>query len=233
MTAMRRRNAVRRTLLASFLLSFFWLHLSKAFDPFKPLPSFGGIGSTKSSLPGPHKGAGDQQQDSGNLPDSLPGLEVDASLPSSYSYARYTRTIHGHAAAVPIYQDLLHRNPEDKSAASRIAASPHALRRQDTLRDASSEDIMELKRLLVESGYTASSMHRLFGAPVVDEKCTATGPVYVRPVTSGKAPRSCPFTFLCDRPNEQGEDRSPDNEARREESRKCLAALFLLGFSGK
>ena len=161
--------------------------------------------------------------------ESIDEEDLSTVLPQMYSYAKYVRTVHGHDAAVPLYQELLRRNPKDKSAASRIAAFPH-----DTysVSQSSSKSIQEFARILRQSDFNASSMHRLFGAPLVkEEHCTATGPIYARPVTSTYPSKDCPFTFLRQQPQYSNLDDNEKLLQQQEESKKCLAALFVLGFS--
>eukprot|EP00539_Tryblionella_compressa_P002880 CAMPEP_0178746990 /NCGR_PEP_ID=MMETSP0744-20121128/8087_1 /TAXON_ID=913974 /ORGANISM="Nitzschia punctata, Strain CCMP561" /LENGTH=102 /DNA_ID=CAMNT_0020400205 /DNA_START=236 /DNA_END=540 /DNA_ORIENTATION=+ len=55
------------------------------------------------------------------------------SLHSLYSKARQVRTIEGHEQALPLYEELLCRNPSDVTAATRIAAERDSPQRHKEL----------------------------------------------------------------------------------------------------
>jgi methylase of polypeptide subunit release factors len=172
----------------------------------------------------------------------------------AYNYAKFIRTVYGKERAIPFYRDiLLHLNPNDFSAASRIAATstnnitssfgPLVEGITTTVRQR--QDIRSFADVLRSSNYTASMVNTIFDAPITyNEQCTATGPIYAKPVTSTYPTKPCPFTFeqtsatttdSTDTAN-QKEHRTTiknkeEKEANVEESKKCLIALFILGFA--
>ena len=58
--------------------------------------------------------------------------DVSSLQQSLYSEARQVRTLQGHEKAVPLYQEILALNPNDVTAATRIAANSRSKERHNT-----------------------------------------------------------------------------------------------------
>ena len=162
-------------------------------------------------------------------------------ISAQYAFARRVRALHGHENAIPFYETLLTSYPKDRSAASHIAASRSALQRQDRIfecRNDSNErknDALKLHNLLKQSNFTAKDIHITFCGEDSDRttqilKCSATGPVYIKPIVAGIFSKQM-------LPLNESQD---NNQLRRctivdkiTISRNCLINLFVLGFTGK
>mmetsp|Transcript_29342 Transcript_29342/g.45634 ORF Transcript_29342/g.45634 Transcript_29342/m.45634 type:complete len:554 (-) Transcript_29342:2366-4027(-) len=133
-------------------------------------------------------------------------------LGASYAQARDVRALEGHETALPLYQDILSRNPNDCTAASLIAGNEHTPKLQDKACGCSSIDdvrrIRSLQKVLLESDFTRKGVAELFG--VESEKSFVAGPIYVKPVVAGT---SCPEPL-----------------STSDSPLKCLVKMFLLGF---
>ena len=141
------------------------------------------------------------------------------STTNSYPAARSIRVNEGHDAAVKYYQSLLLENPDDTTAATRIAASPLAPDRHDLACPVGDTDdqIASLKALLDESGYNRINIGKLFGVI----KQYPLGPTYLIPVEAGSKKRRPPLPFSSE--SKIG--------AKRMNSLSCLISMFLLGFA--
>lgn len=138
-----------------------------------------------------------------------------ANLESQYRHARHVRVTQGHAAAVPLYQQLItQENPQDITAASRIAANPSAPKIQEQIcyqHDQQQEQkylLRQLQTLLQSSHYHTTSIAELLQIP--EHQARARAPVYLTPSSAGTTTQ-LPFPL--------------DNPTALE----CLVALFLLG----
>ena len=150
-----------------------------------------------------------------------PITAYSSSLPT-YDEARATRIVQGHAAAVPLYQQLLVHNPQDRTAASRIAASEWTMSQQDKACQADCEDIKKWKHILDTSNYNNKYVQQLFGIRGEGSLgYDSQGPLFLRPVSAGST--LTPPILQYDR---QG-------KTMGDMSLVCLASLFLLGFAGK
>lgn len=143
--------------------------------------------------------------------------------PSSYATARHVRTVEGHAAALELYQDLLHQHPHDITAATRLAAATATPLRHDaacpptnlnshTRHDPTAEKIQRLGQWLTESDYTLPRLQALFDIHDHDALYHATTPIYIKGIAAG-AVAHYPWNPFTDNPTPV----------------ECLAALFLLG----
>lgn len=154
---------------------------------------------------------------------------------TTYAEARNIRTTLGHDAAVNSYRELLILNPDDASAAIRIASGTSSPRRQDlTCPDIRTKEVQEkviqLKGILDASSYNHTTIKLLFGVKPfskINRKIEETsrndalgfvsGPIYVKQVSAGNQAR-IPENLLA----------STDDHLS---SLKCLVTMFLLGFS--
>ena len=140
------------------------------------------------------------------LPIDVAALAHPRRTPTADTYvaARSLRLNQGHDAAVLSYQQLLHDNPGDYTAASRIAASPSAPMRHDLACPVvgTDDDIANLRQLLDSSGYNRMNVARLFGV-VQGERDGRSGdelrniypwgPSYITPVEAGSTKRQPPL----------------------------------------
>ncbi|KAL9189635.1 hypothetical protein ACHAXT_009310 [Thalassiosira profunda] len=142
------------------------------------------------------------------------GLVDTAYDGAGYAEAARVRIQHGHAAAVPIYRRLLQHNPQDTSAATRIAASEHSLEVLSRVgwpygqlgastNRSWEEDIAKLQEVLKSSHYDHCSIREhIFGLPTgIDELAGESdvqslerykhaypfGPTYARPLVAGQS----------------------------------------------
>lgn len=136
--------------------------------------------------------------------------------PQDYANARNVRLELGHEAAVPLYQQLLKENPNDMTAATRIASSVSAPSRHDaSCRPLDPAKMHKLRKLLKESNYDNGHVQKMFGITANHKLAFAAGPVFLTPAAAGSVVE--PVTI------------SQDNSS----SLQCLVTLFLLGISGK
>ena len=140
------------------------------------------------------------------------------STSNGYPAARSIRVNEGHGAAVEPYHLLLLENPDDTTAATRIAASPFAPERHDLACPVGDTDdkIASLKALLDDSGYNRINIGKLFG--VMQGNGSADlypfGPTYLTPVEAGSLKRKPPLPI-----------------SAKSQSLSCLVSMFLLGFA--
>jgi len=182
-------------------------------------------------------------------------------IAEAYHHAKFIRKIYGPKAAVPFYQKIVSLlNPKDYSAASRIAAAaaaaatttPSNINSSSTSLLTSTtttsttipslqhkQDIRSFANVLQLSNFTASNVNTIFDAPkTYNALCAATGPIYVKPITSTYPPIPCPFLRPSDRsiPRNYLEINNNITDGKRggtqkNDSVECLIALFLLGFA--
>jgi tRNA1(Val) A37 N6-methylase TrmN6 len=133
----------------------------------------------------------------------LPVIQAAASTTraDAYAKARRIRTLQGHEAAQPLYQQLLTDNT-DCSAASYLAASTLTPSRQDQACCHRLDHIQTLRKTIL-TDYTHANIQRMMNIPA---SVFCQGPVYLNPVAAGS----------CERP--------PHVESTLE----CLVTLFLL-----
>lgn len=137
-------------------------------------------------------------------------------LARDYAQARNVRTRLGHEAALPLYQKLLQDNPNDVTAATRIAACADAPSRQDAACPHDLEQIRKLRQVLHDSNYDHKHIRTLVGIGENHKLAFSIGPVYLTPVTAGSV--TDPLPMLSE---------------QNDRSLRCLASLFLLGIAGK
>lgn len=139
------------------------------------------------------------------------------SVQDSYANARNVRLQYGHDAAVPLYQEILRQNPNDITAATRIAANHKSPARHDAACCLDSpEKIHQLRQLLQESNYDNVNIQKMFGISQSRKLAFCSGPVYVTPASAGSVVKEIDLIAS-----------TGDNT-----SLQCLVSLFLLGLSG-
>ena len=159
----------------------------------------------------------------------------DVTLRQDYSQARNIRTLQGHDAAVPYYQKLLLQNPDDRTAGTRLAASPETPLRHDEACggkfcspgiDVTNDllhkrsDIQILKAMLCEHSYDHKHISQFLGVQQPqqqpaesDKSLSCDGPLFASPVSSGSVSA---WNYPLSRANGNVSGFS------------CLVALFLL-----
>ena len=149
--------------------------------------------------------------------------DVSIRLKAQYAEARNTRTLKGHDAAMPLYQNLLEMNPGDRTAATRIAASPATPFRHDKAcliddddDDASKQktNIQMLQKMLLECNYSHTKVADFFQVPP-HTYLSCEGPLFVAPVSAGSIST---FNY-------------PLFRESKPSPLTCLVSLFLLGLA--
>jgi len=139
----------------------------------------------------------------------------------TYEEARATRILHGHTAAIPLYQEILARNPQDMTAATRIAACKSTPVRQDKACPMiENKDMKQLKYIFDKCNYDNRHVQQMCGIREGGLGYDSQGPLFLKPVPAGSP--LTPPTLHLDR-----QDDSIENS-----SLVCLVTLFLLGFAG-
>lgn len=137
------------------------------------------------------------------------------SLQQDYVKARNIRLELGHDTAMPLYEELLGKNPTDVTAATRIAANPNSPDLHDKACCSTDKiKIHKLQQLLQDSHYNHDNVRQLFGITETNQLAFCAGPVYLTPASAG------------------GDRRSRINPDDPTSSLQCLVSLFLLGLSG-
>ena len=110
-------------------------------------------------------------------------------LQSLYSEARNVRTLRGHDQALPIYQEILKRNPNDMTAATRIAADEESTERHVAFgtRGSRSEKLRFVE-LLESFGFNGSSISDLVFATDdarADRAKRSSAPLFLQALRAG------------------------------------------------
>ena len=122
-------------------------------------------------------------------------LSAVGELGELYRRARRIRTLRGHDAARPLYDDILRRNPDDRTAATHVGRSASSPRRHDRL----GRDAGELGRgggaslaqkrafgdRLREHRYTPEDIATLVLGPGSHKGKHSSAPLYLRPLEAG------------------------------------------------
>lgn len=137
-------------------------------------------------------------------------------LAREYAQARNVRTRLGHEASLRLYKKLLQDNPNDVTAATRIAQCTDTPFRHDAACPNDPEQIRKLRQLLHDSNYDNRHIRSMFGISENHKLAFASGPVYLTPAAAGSV------TDLLNLSSES-----------KDRSLQCLVSLFLLGISGK
>ena len=123
-----------------------------------------------------------------------------SSLQSLYSEARQVRTLQGHDKALPLYQEILALNPNDVTAATRIAADARSIERHDTLgRGGNRIQRLNVIKLLESFDFNCNSIADLVFS--TDEiKATrakkSSAPLFLQPLRAGMQPPPPPTSPL-------------------------------------
>lgn len=156
-----------------------------------------------------------------------------ADLSDQYRRARDIRTLHGHQKALPLYQQLLKWNPDDRTAGTRIAASPETPWRHDKACGGDDDDdddkhilsarktqIKCLQKMLKESNYDHGHVSEFLGVhePESCQFSSCEGPLFASPVPPGSVCTSnnYPLSLSSD---------------KMRSSLECLISLFLLSLA--
>lgn len=141
---------------------------------------------------------------------NLISVVQSASLEESYALARTTRALQGHKAALPLYQELVRRNPGDITAATRIACHPDTIPRHQRLADATTsngtfEDQQTLTRRLLEWDFTPLGVAKhVFPSTTSRPSSSASAarissaPLYLQPLRAGTQAPQMPITSALD-----------------------------------
>lgn len=123
------------------------------------------------------------------------------SLQSLYSEARNLRTLGGHDQALPLYQEILKQNPNDVTAATRIAADERSPYRHSLFgRDASKNDQLRFVELLESFGFHKDAIADLIfakDATVAERAKRSSAPLFLQPLFAGTQappPPNCPLS---------------------------------------
>jgi hypothetical protein len=147
---------------------------------------------------------------------ALPQKAPTTGLARDYAQARNVRTRLGHEAALPLYQKLLQDNPNDVTAATRIAACPETPSRHDATCSYDIKQIRKLRQVLHDSNYDNKHVQNMFGIGERHKLAFCIGPVYLTPAAAGSV--TDPLML---------------SSEQKDRSLQCLASLFLLGVAGK
>jgi methylase of polypeptide subunit release factors len=205
---MMHHQARPRVILAMVLCLSRWGSPSTAFVPLLPLPKAKAIISSRTSTASSSTLFAASSSSSDFNSSSV--LQVPQ-VSDLYREARDIRILHGHEAAMPYYQHLLlHHNPHDATAATRIAACQETLQRQDqacttTISTSTSHDhdqnddnqeIQNLQKMLARHNYTHHHIASFFNVPVSDAhddddddanamRISCEAPLFVSPAMAG------------------------------------------------
>ena len=107
------------------------------------------------------------------------------SLEELYKVARQQRILRGHAAAQPLYAEILRRNPSDMTVSTRLAASNGTL--SESVQNACSVEIdpgrvTHLRQWFQDSNFTSSGVHEVLQIQTTN----ACAPIYITPAASGQ-----------------------------------------------
>ena len=122
------------------------------------------------------------------------------SLQSLYSKARNLRTLGGHDQALPLYQEILRQNPNDLTAATRIAADEKSPQRHSLFgKDASKNDQLRFVELLESFGFAKDAIADLIfakDATVAERAKRSSAPLFLQTLFAGTQappPPNCPL----------------------------------------
>lgn len=111
------------------------------------------------------------------------------SLQSLYLEARRVRALKGHDQALPLYREILRLNPNDMTAATRIAADEHSAKRHDMLgKDGDRIQRLRFIELLKLFDFTCNSIADLVFATDATKASIAkrsSTPLFLQPLRAG------------------------------------------------
>jgi len=114
-----------------------------------------------------------------------------------YSYARTLRALQGHGAALPLYQELLRQNPNDRTAATWIASHPDTpqrhVRLEKSTQHVATKELQYITAHFLDWNFTPLGIaDSIFGpettSPSVPSAVAArisTAPLYLQPLRAG------------------------------------------------
>ena len=131
---------------------------------------------------------------------SLFGFPFNASLSlqSLYSQARNVRTLRGHDQALPLYQEILRQNPNDVTAATRIASDEQSAQRHAAF-GGSRSDKLRFVELLESFGFHKNSIADLVFASDTTKAAGAkrsSAPLFLQALRAGMRPPPAPDCAL-------------------------------------
>ena len=111
------------------------------------------------------------------------------SLQSLYSEARRVRALQGHDRALPLYQEILALNPNDATAATRIAADPRSTTNHDAFGDGGDRaQRLGFTKLLESFGFNRDSIADFIFAHDAEKAAKAkrsSAPLFLQPLRAG------------------------------------------------
>ena len=127
-------------------------------------------------------------------------LKDSSSLNSLYSEARKVRTLQGHDQALPIYKEILRLNPNDVTAATRIAADERSTKRHDNFGKCGNrlQRLHFIKTLELFDFNCNSIADVVFATDGATKKAAAakakrsSAPLYLQPLRAGAQPPPIP-----------------------------------------
>ena len=127
-------------------------------------------------------------------------LNCSSSLQSLYSEARQVRTLQGHDQALPLYKEILRLNPNDVTAATRIAADKRSPQRHDRFgKNGDRIQHQRFTKLLRSFDFDCNSVVDLVftnDATKASKAKKSSSPLFLQPLRAGKQPPLCPTTPL-------------------------------------
>ncbi len=122
------------------------------------------------------------------------------SLQSLYPEARNLRTLGGHDQALPLYQEILKQNPNDVTAATRIAADVNSPQRHSVFgKGASKGDKLRFVELLESFGFRKDAIADLIfanDARLAERAKRSSAPLFLQPLFAGTQPPPPPNCSL-------------------------------------
>ena len=115
-------------------------------------------------------------------------------LHSKYSRARQVRILEGHDAAQPLYQEILSLNPDDSTAATRVAAHPKTISRHLQIGNSGTiKERLTLISRLKQWNFTSNAIaDHIFQNNNSDTAKSSAAPLYLKPLRAGTNPPPLP-----------------------------------------
>ena len=124
------------------------------------------------------------------------------SLQTLYSEARQVRTLQGHEKALPFYQEILAQNPNDVTAATRIAVDLQNAERHNVIgRGGNRFQRLRFTQLLESFGWNCTTIADLVFSSNDNEirakrAKSSSSPLFLQPLRAGTQPPSPPTCSL-------------------------------------
>ena len=107
-------------------------------------------------------------------------------LQSKYSSARQVRTVDGHTAAQKLYEELLSLNPNDATAATRVAAHPDAISRHSSIGNRGTlEERLSFTNQLKKFNFTSDAVAEHIFQTKSETAKSSAAPLYLKPLRAG------------------------------------------------